>query len=210
MYTFVKFPSNDEVYGLSRDFSLRDFWGRKTDKTLDTDECDVTVFDQAALQPCDGLLRELASVARDGFGRHGIPPPRIWIRPGGWCPGFSQDAIEKVYGREFGYVGATSTIGRYGRCESRWSMVYTEMYYFDQGAEITPEDILARVEKRLAEGKDYILLTHLKYRKLPGKSAEWFGKTERFAQLLAERKIRVVTLGQLIEERFGKCAEKRK
>ncbi len=84
------------------------------------------------------------------------------------------------------------------------------MYYFDQGAEITPEEILARVEKRLAEGKDYILLTHLSYRNLPGKSAEWFGKTERFAQLLAERKIRVVTLGRLIEERFGKCAEKRK
>ena len=204
MYTFVKFPSNDEVYGLSRDFSLRDFWGRKTDKTLDTDECDVTVFDQAALQPCDGLLRELASVARDGFSRHGIPPPRIWIRPGGWCPGFSQDAIEKIYGREFGYVGADSCIGRHGRCESRWSMGYTAMYYFDQGAEITPEEILARVEKRLAEGKDYILLTHLSYRNLPGKSAEWFGKTERFAQLLAERKIRVLTLGQLIEERFGK------
>ena len=43
------------------------------------------------------------------------------------------------------------------------------MYYFDQGAEITPEEILARVEKRLAEGKDYILLTHLSYRNLPGK-----------------------------------------
>ena len=48
------------------------------------------------------------------------------------------------------------------------------------------------------------------YRKLPGKSAEWFEKTERFAQLLAERKIRVVTLGRLIEKRFGKDAEKRK
>ena len=206
MYTFVKFPSNDEVYGLSKDFSLRDFWGRKTDKTLDTDECDVTVFDQAALQPCDGLLRELASVARDGFGRHGIPPPRILIRPGGWCPGFAQDRIEKIYGREFGYVGADSSIGRYGRCESRWSMRYTAMYYFEQGAAITPEEILARVEKSFAEGKDYILLTHMWYRNLPGKRAEWFEKTERFAQLLADRKIRVMTLGRLIEERFGKCA----
>ena len=61
-----------------------------------------------------------------------------------------------------------------------------------------------------AEGKDYILLTHMLYRKLPVKSAEWFEKTERFAQLLAERKIRVVTLGRLIEERFGKDAEKGK
>jgi len=204
MYTFVKFPSHDEVCGLSKDFSLLDFWGRKLDKPFDTDECEVIVFDQAALQPCDGLLRELASVARDGFCRHGLPPPRIWVRPGGWCPGFSQDAIERIYGREFGYVGAGSPIGRYGRCESRWSMAYTEMYYFDQGAEITPEDILARVEKRLADGKDYILLTHLKYRKLPGKRAEWFEKNERFAQLLAERHIRVLTLGQLIEERFGR------
>ena len=71
-------------------------------------------------------------------------------------------------------------------------------------ADVTLLNILARVEKRLAEGKDYILLTHLNYRKLPGKSAEWFGKTERFAQLLAERHIRVLTLGQLIEERFGR------
>ena len=87
-------------------------------------------------------------------------------------------------------------------------MRYTAMYYFEQGAAITPEEILARVEKSFAEGKDYILLTHMWYRKLPGKRAEWFEKTERFAQLLAERKIRVLTLGQLIEERFGKVAGK--
>ena len=37
------------------------------------------------------------------FERHGLPIPRIWIRPGGWCPGFSQDSIERIYGREFGY-----------------------------------------------------------------------------------------------------------
>ena len=208
MYTFVKFPSNDEVYGLSKDFSLRDFWGRKIDKAPDTDECEVIVFDQAALQPCDGLMRELASVARDGFSRHGLPPPRIWIRPGGWSPGFTQDAIERIYGCEFGYVGADSRIGKYRSCESRWSMGFTAMYYFEQGAEITPEEMLDRVEKRLAEGKDYILLTHMWYRKLPGKRAEWFEKTERFAQLLAERKIRVLTLGRLIEERFGKVADK--
>ena len=48
------------------------------------------------------------------------------------------------------------------------------------------------------------------YGKLPGKRAEWFEKTERFAQLLADRKIRVLTLGELIEERFGKCAESAK
>ena len=203
-YTFLKFASHDEVYGLSNDFSLRDFWGRKIDKTLDMDLCDVTVLDQAALQPCDGLLRELASVARDGFTRHGIPPPKIWIRPGGWCPGFSQDKIENIYGREFGYVGADSRIGKYRSCESRWSMAYTAMYYFEQGAEITPEQLLKRIENRLADGKDYILLTHMWYRKLPGKRAEWFEKTERFAQLLAEHNIRVMTLGQLIEEHFGR------
>ena len=207
MYTFVKLPSRDGIYGLSRDgHSLLDFWKRDPVGLADVDECDVIVYSQAALQPCDGLVRELAAVSRERFENFGIPLPRFWVRPGGWCPGFSQDVIERIYGREFGYVGADSTIGRYGRCESRWSMAYTEMYYFDQGTEITPEDILARVEKRLADGKDYILLTHLKYRKLPGKRAEWFEKTERFAQLLAERKIRVVTLGQLIEERFGKCA----
>ena len=207
MYTFLKFASHDEVYGLSRDFSLLDFWKRKPGKPLEIDEYDVILFDQAALQPCDGLLRELASVARDGFRRHGIPSPRIWIRPGGWCPGFSQDAIERIYGREFGYVGADSRIGKYRSYESRWSMGYTAMYYFEQGAEITPEELLKRIEKQFAEGKDYILLTHMRYRKLPGKRAEWFEKTERFAQLLADRKIRVLTLSQLIEERFGKILD---
>ena len=208
MYTFVKFPLRDGVYGLSRkDFSLLDFWGRPLEKPFDVDECDVTVFSQAALQPCDGLVRELAAVARDGFRRHGLPPPRIWIRPGGWCPGYSQDMIEKIYGREFGYVGADSGIGKYSRGESRWSMGYTAMYYFEQGTEITPEELLKRIEKQLAEGKDYILLTHMWYRKLPGKRAEWFEKTERFAQLLSDRKIRVLTLGQLIEERFGRILD---
>lgn len=213
MHTFVKFPSHDGVYGLSReDYSLLDFWKRKLDKPFDMDECDVTVFSQAALQPCDGLVRELALIARDGFARHGLPPPRIWIRPGGWCPGFSQDIIERIYGREFGYVGADSSIGRCKPCESRWSMGFTAMYYFEQGAAITPEELLERIEKRFAEGKDYILLTHMWYRRLPWdrvkNRAEWFGKTERFAQLLADRKIRVLTLGQLIEERFGNVAGK--
>ena len=82
------------------------------------------------------------------------------------------------------------------------------MYYFEQGTEITPEELLKRIEKQLAEGKDYILLTHMWYRKLPGKRAEWFEKTERFAQLLSDRKIRVLTLGELIEERFGKILDK--
>ena len=206
MYSFVKFASRDGVFGLSgADFSLRDFWRRDQKPPFDTGECDVTVLAEEAIQPCEGLLRELATVSREGFMRFGLSPPKVWIRPGGWYPGFSQEVIERIYGREFGYVGADSRIGSSKPCESRWSMVYTAMRFFDQGADITPEGLVGCIEKRMADCKDYILLTHMWYKNLPGGMAEWFEKTERFAQLLSERKVHVVTLGALIEERFGRA-----
>ena len=203
MYSFVKFASRDGVFGLTgADFVLRDFWRRKPKPPLDTGECDALVLAEEAIQPCEGLLRELAAVSREGFMRFGLPPPKVWIRPGGWYPGYSQEAIERIYGREFGYIGADSRIGSCKPGESRWSMDYTAMRFFDQDADITPEELVESIGKRLADSKDYILLTHMWHKNLPGGMTEWFKKTERFAQLLSERKVRVATLGRLIEERF--------
>ena len=45
---------------------------------------------------------------------------------------------------------------------------------------------------------------------LKGGREEWFEKTEKFADLLVERKIPTMTMGQSLEARFGKDGKGKK
>ena len=211
MYSFVKLPTRKDVFGLKAGeggFILHDFWGRKIATPFDMDENDVIVYDKCAFRIDDGAVRELAKATRERFDHFGIPPPKSWVAPGGWFPWVPQEQLERIYGREFGYKAGASGIGDKKPRECRWSMRYSAMHYFDQGASITPEEIIDRIEKSFFSGTDYILLSHMGTRKLPGKFPEYLEKTERFVQLLVDRKIRVLTLAELIEERFGKNSDK--
>ena len=212
-YTFLKLPAHEGVYAVKSGkdgLTLYNFWGRKLDEPLDVDECEMIAYDKLALRIEEGAVRELARTTRERFDHFGIPRPRSWIAPGGWFPWLSQDTVERIYGREFGYIAAGSSVGGAKSHECRWNMHYNAMYYFDQGPDITPEELVGRIEKVLAKGGDYILLSHMWTKNLPGKFPEYMEKTGRFARLLSERKIRVMTLSELVEERFGKCAEKPK
>ena len=80
------------------------------------------------------------------------------------------------------------------------------MYFFDQGADITPEQLVDQIEKRLAAGKYHVTLSHMWNNKLPGRMDEYYQKTERFAQLLVDRKIPFLTMKGTLEARFGKGA----
>jgi len=206
MYCFLGLPGRSEVFGMEKKGGktvLLDFWRRPLKEKINLTDVELTVYGQAALQPCDDILRELASVSRERFDHFGLPRPTIWVRPGGWCPGIAWDRLERIYGREFGYVGADSSIGASKR-SSRWTTGYDAMYFFDQGAEITPEQLVDQIQKRLASGAYHVTLSHMWGRKLPGKMNEFFEKTERFAQLLAERKIPTLTMAGSLDARFGR------
>lgn len=207
LYVFVGLSGKSGIFGLQKTeggIKLLDFWRRPLKEKFQLDDVEVILYDQSALQPCDDLLRELARITRERFDHFGLPRPRIWVRPGGWDPGVTWDRIERIYGREFGYVGADSRIGKdvaWGG--SRWTTGYDEMYFFDQGPEITPEQLVERISKRLAEGKYHVTLSHMWTRNLPGGFKDYCAKTERFAALLAERKIPALTMMELLNERFG-------
>ncbi len=207
---FVGLPGREGLYGLKQkgdSFELLDFWRRPPKEAIDMDECDVVVYDQAATQPCDDVLRELAGITRERFRHFGLPLPTIWVRPGGWDPGVSWDRVERVYGREFGYIGADSHVNA-KQGDNCWSTGYNQMVFFDQGEKYTPEGLVDDIQRDLAAGKYHVRLSHMWAHGLKGGMKEWFEKTERFADLLAERKIPTMTMSESLEARFGKSGRK--
>ena len=204
-YSFVGIDGVEGVFGLQTAdgrFHLRDFWRRPLRQPPKTGDVEVTISAEAALQPCDDVLRELAQVSRERFDHFGLPRPTIWVRPGGWDPGVKWESLERVYGRAFGYVGADSRVGGvWGG--SRWTTGFDAMYFFDQGADITPERLVDQIEARLKAGRFHVTLSHMWHNKLPGRLDEYFAKTERFAQLLVDRKIPTLTMAGSLDARFG-------
>lgn len=212
LYSFVGIKGETGVYGLEKakeSIRLRDFWRQPLKKELHYDDIEVTLYDQSALQPCDDLLRELASVTRERFDHFGLPRPTIWVRPDGWEPGVTWDRIERIYGREFGYIGADSHVGKDAvQGKSRWTTGYDEMYFFDQGSDITPEQLVERISQRIKEGKRHVTLSHMWCNKLPGGFDEYCQKAERFAQLLARGKIQTMTMAESLRDCFGDDCKK--
>lgn len=204
-YNFIRIPGRKGIFGFSvKDgkMVLRDFWRRPLKEKLDVESCEVLFYAQEALQPCDDLLRELAKASRERFDHFRLPRPRIWVRPGGWEPGIDCHRLERIYGREFGYEGADSSIG--GKWDaSRWTSGYSAMYFFDQGADITPEKLVAQIEGKTSKGRHHVTLSHMWCHLLPGKMNEYYEKAERFATLIEERKIPTSTMDGLLKARFG-------
>lgn len=204
-YNFVRIPGVKGICGFTRKdgkMELLDFWRRPLKEKIDVESCDVLFYDQEALQPCDDLLRELAKVSRERFNHFGLPRPRIWVRPGGWEPGIDWRRLERIYGREFDYIGADSSVCGV-RGANRWTTGYDAMYFFDQGADITPEKLVGQIEEKIAAGRNHVTLSHMWCNKLPGKMDEYYEKTERFAKLIEDRKIPTLTMSGILEARFG-------
>ena len=206
--SFFSVPDRPEVFGIkfAKDGSMQvvDFWCRPLKEPLNLDNGEILFYDELALQPSDDVLRELAKVSRERFDHFRLPRPTIWVRPGGWCPGIDQDRIGRIYGGEFGYVGADSRPGKLAWGKGRWCTGYDQMYFFDQGAKITPEKLVSDIERELKSGRYHVRLSHMWSHQLPGGVEEWYSKAERFADLVRERGIRMITMLQQYEERFGK------
>lgn len=206
LYAFIGIPGKTAVYGLQASdggIKLRDFWRRPLKEQLDFDDVEVVLYDQAALQPCDDLLRELARISRERFDHFGLPRPTVWVRPGGWDPGVAWDRIEQIYGREFGYVGADSGVGEGAHPGgSRWTTGRDAMQFFDQGPNVSPEGLVDMIEKSVRSGRCYVILSHMWCNRLAGGFEEYCRKTEAFARLLVERKIPVLTMEESLRERF--------
>lgn len=199
---FFRLPGREGVFGYKAEegrFLLRDFWGRALKETIQMEEADVLGYSDWALQPGDGLLRELASVTRERFDHFGIPRPKVWVFPGGWCGRIRQEAMERVYGRCFGYIGADAQLGPAKRRTSRWFASYDDMEFFDGATPADPDALAAKIAAKIESGKFHVTLSHMQTKDIK----TFLERTERFAQLLEERGVKTMTLGESIEARFG-------
>ena len=207
MYDFIKLPDDETIYGLQKNkktgaLELRDFWRRPLARIIDLADVEVIHFDQSALQPCDDVLRELAMVSRERFDHFGLPRPEVWVRPGGWDPAVAWERIARVYGDEFGYVGADAMVDG-PRGLTRWTSGCDKMGFFDWGGEASPERFVKEIQDNLAAGRYYVMLSHMCHKSLVNQSEKWFEKTECFAQLLVDRKVPTMTMKESLEARFG-------
>ena len=199
---FFKLPGHEGVFGFKEDsgrFLLRDFWGREPKETIELQESDVLGYSFWAIQPSDGLLRELASLTRERFDHFGLPRPKVWVFPGGWCGPVRQDAMERVYGRGFGYIGADAQLGPVKRREGRWFAAYNDMEFFDGATPADPEELAGKIAAKVLSGKCQVTLSHMQTKDVRA----FLDTAERFAQRLKELGVPVATLGESIEARFG-------
>ncbi len=199
---FFKLPGRDGVFGYKEEsgrLMLRDFWKRAPAETMQMEEGDVLGYSVWALQPCDGLLRELASLTRERFDHFGIPRPTIWAFPGGWCGSLRQDAMERVYGRGFGYAATEAGLGPVKRGCGRWYAAFSDSEFFDGDSPADPDALAAKIAAKLESGRTHVTLSHMWTKDFPG----YLERTDRFLQRLEERGVNVVTVGESVEARFG-------
>lgn len=90
-----------------------------------------------------------------------------------------------------------------GMGTTRWTRGFDRMHFFDQGVKVTPEGLVDEIQKRLTDGHDHVIQSHMWRSSLPGGREEYFAKTERFVQLLADRQIPTRTMPELLNVRFG-------
>ena len=157
-------PSTDAFYGLGKNCGAglfkkgpeqkcSDFWGRWTTNSFDA--CEIVLFDREAVQPSKDLLRAQAKNSVSRFRAHGLPSPKTWIKPGGWEQGFDGNRMKEVYGDEFGYVAADSSIR-----VARWTpwCYPSDFGFFDGGASV--DAVYARAMKSIRAGRTYPYISH--------------------------------------------------
>jgi hypothetical protein len=159
-------PSVGKAYGIGKDCGgglykkgpeqkCSDFWGRWTSESFGP--CEIVVLVDAAVQPSPDLLRAQAELTRSLFVEHGLPPPKTWIRPGGWEVGTDGLRMKKVYGDEFGYAVADSTLEKDLPPGSPWCR-RSDFDFFDRTDDV--DKVYGKVAKAIAEGRSFAYISH--------------------------------------------------
>lgn len=159
-------PSTGKLYGLGKDCGgglfkkgaeqkCSDFWGRWTADSFGP--CEVVLLDDAAAQPSLELLRAQAKEVATAFAAHGLPPPKTWIRPGGWEQPVDWRRMKAVYGDEFGYAVVDSTSGDGLKPFSRWNYG-SDFGFFDFVQDV--DKVYAKAADAIASGRSFAYISH--------------------------------------------------
>ncbi|MDD3154414.1 MAG: polysaccharide deacetylase family protein [Victivallaceae bacterium] len=174
------------VYADKEQFKLKSFWGEDNVRLADEHKSSfLHIHKRAGICSTEESLRFLARVSRDAFRKMRLPLPRFWMQPGGYEPFQQPELIRKIYGEEFGYLGADCypkaaflTVGEPESGRAVFSM--TPVFH------PTPENsdfftMRRRVASTLAKRCVFINCSHLASRNVPG---GFEGLLKRYEELL--------------------------
>ena len=187
---------------------LRDFHGRKVEN-FNEPPCEMILVHQAAIQPCQELLRMQASATRTNFDHFGIPRPKTWIQPGGWEAFVDARRLRDVYGVEFGYTGADCVMP-FSTCWSstdqpvpdewwRW-MQRPTFTFFDNGD--VSEELWACVETAKRIRRPLPIISHISVAKVGGME-NWLKLTRGFLRRLKSEGVPIITWAEMTDRFYG-------
>ena len=126
------------------------------------------------------------------FAEHGLPPPKTWIRPGGWKIMTNWKRMKAVYGDEFGYVVADSTLAKDLPSGSSWCR-WSDFGFFDNTPDV--DVVYGKVAKAVAEGRSFAYISHQWTKDRP----KFLELCRAFATRLKANGIRMTTYSHIAE-----------
>lgn len=191
-------PSIGKFYGLGTDCGPKlkesaeqkcsDFWGRWTEDSFE--RCEVVLLDDAAVQPSLELLRAQARESVASFKAHGLPPPKTWIRPGGWEGPVDWRRMKAVYGDEFGYKIVDAASGEGLEPYSPWNYG-SDFGFFDFEPDV--EKVYSKAAAALAGGHSFAYISH----QWTNDRAQYLDRCRQLAEKLKANGIRMTTYSHI-------------
>ncbi len=193
-------PSLGKSYGFGKDCGgdlfkkgaeqkCSDFWGRWTSDSFGP--CEIVILDDAACQPSLDTLRAQAELSTSLFVAHGLPSPKTWIRPGGWEGPVDWNRMKSVYGDEFGYAVADSTLAPGLSADSPWCQP-SDFAFFDNTPDV--EKVFGKVAAAYAKGQSFAYISHQWTSDRP----KFLEQCRAFASRLKESGIRLTTYSRIV------------
>ena len=193
-------PSTGKFYGLGTDCGPKlkasaeqkcsDFWGRWTSDSFGP--CEVVLLDDAAVQPSLELLRAQARESVASFKAHGLPPPKTWIRPGGWEGPVDWRRMKAVYGDEFGYKIVDAAGGEGLEPYSPWNYG-SDFGFFDFESDV--EKVYAKAAAAIAAGHSFAYISH----QWTNDRAKYLDLCRQLAEKLKANGIRLTTYSHILD-----------
>ena len=204
--TCLKFfvPSTGKFYGLGTDCGpglnegaeqkCSDFWGRWTADSFG--RCEIVLLDGQAVQPSLELLRAQARESVASFTSHGLPPPKTWIRPGGWEDRVDWRRMKAVYGDEFGFKVVDSSAGEGLAPHSPWNYG-SDFGFFDFESDV--EKVYSKAVAAIAGGHSFAYISH----QWTKDRAKYLDGCRRLAEKLKANGIRLTTYSHVADVKCG-------
>lgn len=213
----ILIPESGKVYGIriqNGKKMLFSFWGEKTEIPDREKKELILLATNQAIQPPDAVLRFLAETSRKNFIAAGLPAPHTWIQPGGWECFVTPEKIQKIYGKEFGYISADCIPGVSSSTMEGFNEPNPELLRFNMRVDFTGFDNgqnLAAMKRNIAESiaknRVKIFISHMWVQRVKGGWDAYINGYDELLKWLKDNKIPVKTQEEWAEILYSKKAD---